>query len=91
MPRKPRMYFPGVPAHIVQRGNNRNACFFSDEDYLYYLEVLWQGIPILLLVISVSHVLPGGDSRNPAGCFEYYDKRPHYYFIYIEPGYESNI
>ena len=23
MPRKTRMYLPGVPAHIVQRGNNR--------------------------------------------------------------------
>ena len=37
MPRKPRMYLPGVPAHIVQRGNNRDACFFSDIDYQYYL------------------------------------------------------
>jgi putative transposase len=44
MARKPRMYLPDVPAHIVQRGNNRNACFFSDDDYLYYLEVLGQGL-----------------------------------------------
>jgi putative transposase len=44
MPRKPRMYLPGVPAHIVQRGNNRDACFFSDDDFLYYLEVLGQGL-----------------------------------------------
>jgi putative transposase len=44
MPRKPRMYLPGVPAHIVQRGNNREACFYSDDDYLYYLEVLGQGL-----------------------------------------------
>jgi putative transposase len=44
MPRKPRMYLPSIPAHIVQRGNNRDACFFSDDDYLYYLEVLGQGL-----------------------------------------------
>ena len=37
MPRKPRFYLPGVPAHIVQRGNNRQAVFFSDEDYQAYL------------------------------------------------------
>ena len=37
-------YTPGVPAHIVQRGNNREACFFSDDDYQYYLEVLRQGL-----------------------------------------------
>jgi putative transposase len=43
MPRKPRMYLPGIPAHIVQRGNNRDACFFPDDDYLDYLEVLGQG------------------------------------------------
>jgi putative transposase len=34
------MYLPGVPAHVVQRGNNREACFFQDEDYQFYLAVL---------------------------------------------------
>jgi len=29
MPRETRMYLPGVPARIVQRGNNRDACFYS--------------------------------------------------------------
>ena len=24
MPRKPRMYLPGIPGHVVQRGNDRN-------------------------------------------------------------------
>src|SRR3990167_9458020 len=32
MPRKPRFYLPGIPAHIVQRGNCRQATFFGDED-----------------------------------------------------------
>lgn len=40
MPRKQRMYLPGVPAHVVQRGNNRNACFFHEDDYHFYLAVL---------------------------------------------------
>jgi putative transposase len=44
MPRKPRMYLPGVPAHVVQRGNNRNACFYAEDDYRYYLECLRQGL-----------------------------------------------
>jgi|TARA_B110000114_G_C14866086_1_gene306842 putative transposase len=43
MPRKTRMYVPGVPAHVVQRGNNRNACFFCDDDYQYYKTLLLQG------------------------------------------------
>ncbi len=44
MPRRTRMYLPGIPAHIVQRGNNRNACFFRDDDYRYYLDVLAEGM-----------------------------------------------
>jgi putative transposase len=44
MPRKTRMYVPGVPAHIVQRGNNRDATFFCDEDFIYYKEVLGDGL-----------------------------------------------
>ena len=44
MPRKTRMYLPGVPVHIVQRGNNREACFFCDDDYLYYKVLLDEGL-----------------------------------------------
>ncbi len=29
MPRKSRMYLPGIPSHVVQRGNDRNPCFFE--------------------------------------------------------------
>ena len=37
MPRKPRMYVGGTPCHVIQRGNNRDACFYLDNDYLFYL------------------------------------------------------
>ena len=40
MPRKPRFQLPGVPQHVVQRGNNRQVCFFAEADYLYFLEAL---------------------------------------------------
>ena len=43
MPRKPRFYLPGVPAHIVQRGNSRQAAFFQDSDYSNYLVWLREG------------------------------------------------
>lgn len=33
MPRRPRISLAGVPVHVIQRGNNRYACFFVDEDY----------------------------------------------------------
>jgi REP-associated tyrosine transposase len=41
MPRRARMYVAGLPYHIVQRGNNREACFLEPENYQFYLE-LWK-------------------------------------------------
>jgi putative transposase len=37
MPRRPRIHIDGVPLHIVQRGHNRGACFFDDQDRHAYL------------------------------------------------------
>ena len=41
MARLPRLCIAGVPQHIIQRGNNRQICFGSVEDfaaYAYWLE-----------------------------------------------------
>ena len=35
MPREPRMYLPGVPCHVIQRGNNQAARFFYVQDYRF--------------------------------------------------------
>lgn len=40
MPRKPRFNLPGVPQHVVQRGNNREPCFYAVDDYFRYLDDL---------------------------------------------------
>lgn len=40
MARQPRFVLPDFPMHIVQRGNDRMACFRADEDYLVYLALL---------------------------------------------------
>ena len=40
MARKPRAHLPGVPQPVVQRGNNREACFFAETDCRYYLDCL---------------------------------------------------
>ncbi|EDN68639.1 protein of unknown function DUF1568 [Beggiatoa sp. PS] len=40
MSRRSRLKLDGIPIHIIQRGNNRNACFYADEDYQFYLESL---------------------------------------------------
>lgn len=40
MPRLPRIDLPGMPQHLVQRGVDRQPCFFCDEDRRRYLAEL---------------------------------------------------
>jgi putative transposase len=42
MPRKPRFNLPGIPQHVIQRGNNREQCFMTEADYQRYLDDLSQ-------------------------------------------------
>ncbi|MEK6211351.1 MAG: transposase [Pseudomonadota bacterium] len=44
MPRRPRVHVDGVPLHIVQRGHNREPCFFGEEDYSSYLHWLGEAL-----------------------------------------------
>ena len=36
MPRQPRYNLPGLPQHVIQRGNNRQDVFFDDGDYIIF-------------------------------------------------------
>ena len=61
MPRKPRVYVPGIPCHVIQRGNNRNACFFAKEDYRFYLDCLQDAcvnnaVDVHAYVLMTNHV-----------------------------------
>jgi putative transposase len=61
MPRKPRIYMAGVPVHVVQRGNNRNACFFNKEDYQAYKKWLGEAcrrydVALHAYVLMTNHV-----------------------------------
>jgi len=61
MPRRARLAIAGIPWHIIQRGNNRSACFYTDEDYLYYLDHLKQqgdkfGCAIHAYCLMTNHV-----------------------------------
>lgn len=40
MPRQARILLPGVPLHIIQRGHNRQPCFYADADFRAYLNWL---------------------------------------------------
>jgi putative transposase len=40
MPRSARIVVPELAHHVIQRGNRRQAIFFSDEDRVAYLDLL---------------------------------------------------
>ena len=44
MARLPRLDLPGIPQHIVQRGNNRLPCFLDDGDPQRYLALLREAL-----------------------------------------------
>ena len=69
MPRKPRFFLAGVPAHIVQRGHSRNPVFLEISDYQTYLALLFDAsrryeceIHAYVLMTNHVHLLvtPGG-------------------------------
>jgi putative transposase len=61
MPRKRRFSLPDGPVHVVQRGNNRRAVFFDDNDYRVYLDWLGEaaashGCAIHAFVLMTNHI-----------------------------------
>jgi putative transposase len=61
MPRRSRIYIPGLPYHIIQRGNNREACFIEPDSYQFYL-ALWKelslryGVAVHAYCLMTNHV-----------------------------------
>lgn len=61
MARLPRVHLAGVPEHIIQRGNNRQVCFASEEDFAAYAHWLKQysdafGVHVHAWVFMTNHV-----------------------------------
>lgn len=61
MPRRPCVILPHAPLHVIQRGNNRQACFVAQEDCRFYLDWLREyagktGCAIHDYVLMTNHV-----------------------------------
>ncbi len=70
MARRARLIFAGVPQHIIQRGNNRQATFFAEEDYRCYLDWLHEaakkyGCRIYAYVLMTNHVHLLASAQRP--------------------------
>jgi putative transposase len=95
MPRRARLSLPGVPLHIIQRGNNRQACFLADEDFRFYLD--WLGeyaakarCRIHAYVLMTNHVhllLSSDDSQGVGGLMKALGQR---YVQYVNRTYQRS-
>ncbi len=61
MARLPRYVIPGQPQHIIQRGNNRQAIFASDQDFQFFRDALIEaagrfGLAIHAYVLMTNHI-----------------------------------
>lgn len=95
MPRKPRFYLPGTPAHVVQRGHCRQAVFSGDSDYRAYLRWLAEGAvkhccAIHAYVLMTNHVhllVTPASSEAIALTLQYVGRR---YVPYINHAYDRS-
>ena len=95
MPRRPRLVCPKIPLHIIQRGNNRQACFYSDADYLFYLECLLEyslktNCMIHSYVLMTNHVhllLTPGDKESVGQLMKLLGQR---YVQYVNRTYQRS-
>lgn len=56
MPCTVRFNLIGVPQYVIQRGNNRESCSFSESGYIHYLEDLQVAAETTVLYPSNSQI-----------------------------------
>jgi putative transposase len=88
MPRKPRLFVSGLPAHIVQRGNNRQPIFFEESDFRLYLSLLAEardryGCAVHTYVLMTNHVhlLMTPEERSSISCVMQYIGRQYVPYV----------
>ena len=90
MPRHTRVVLQAVPLHVIQRGHDRQRCFFVDEDYELYRQWLHEetviaGCQVHAYVMMSNHVhlLVSVDELVPlAGMMKGVAQRYAQYFNY---------
>ncbi|GJJ05765.1 hypothetical protein RugamoR64_63030 [Duganella rhizosphaerae] len=88
MARRARLTLAGVPLHVIQRGHDRQPCFFIDEDFEVYRQWLREhavgnGCQIHAYVLMDNHVhllVSVEDARGLAGMMKGVAQRYAQYF-----------
>jgi putative transposase len=92
MARQRRYRIASIPQHLIQRGNNRGATFFGDEDYRYYLDCLKRasaeaGCAVHAYVLMTNHVHLLATPSNEAALSEMMQAVGRRYVRYINHRY----
>ncbi|MBU1215254.1 MAG: transposase [Gammaproteobacteria bacterium] len=92
MPRRPRIKLAEVPQHVVQRGINREPCFFAEEDYHSYLHWLQKSAAdwhcaIHAYVLMTNHVHLLVTPKQPDGIAKMMQSIGRRYVQYINRSY----
>jgi len=95
MPGLPRFPLADVPQHIIQRGNNRQVTFFTDEDYRFYLDHLFDasrkyGCTIYAYVLMTNHVPLLASASEPYDLSRMMQHLGRYFVRYINRVYKRS-
>lgn len=93
MARLTRLNMPGVPQHVIQRGNNRKACFFDEQDYKVYLDKLKEysqklDVEVHSFVLMTNHVHLLMTPKEGNGVSRLMQSLGRYYVRYINKKYD---
>jgi putative transposase len=93
MARLPRPSIAGCPQHIIQRGNNRQACFFAEQDYTVYLDkrkdpATKHNVSIHAFVLMTHHVHVLMTAPSIDGISHVMQNLGRYYVRYVNQTYQ---
>ena len=93
MARLPRLNLPGIPQHVIQRGNNQQVSFFKDKDYAVYLDKLKlyskkYSVAVHSYVLMTNHVHLLMTPETEQGVSQMMQSLGRYYVRYINQTYE---
>lgn len=95
MPRLPRLNLTNIPQHVIQRGNNRQACFCYEQDYQVYLTKLLEysdkyKVNIHAFVLMTNHVHLLATPRLSNGVSLMMQSLGRYYVRYFNQRYKRS-
>ena len=93
MARQPRYNISGYAQHVIQRGNNRQVCFFQEDDYRVFLARLklyadQHQVQVHAFVLMTNHVHLLATPTTAKGISDLMQNLGRYYVWYVNQRYQ---